>query len=171
MHPPFKATLTGFRKTLLRKVHFCPRLAETKRKNIILDHMNSRICLGSSRYWLHKSDLITTKTAYYAIRWNQRSALRTQKPLISLPVSNSCEKEHKNPLDKRKSQNLVQFWRDFGLKISFFYATILEMHFFQSEGPKLRQSYLAHILRQLWTTPDLRHLPIWLLHGPIFGPK
>ena len=133
--------------------------------------MNSRICLGSSRYWLHKSDLITTKTAYYAIRWNQRSALRTQKPLISLPVSNSCEKEHKTPLDKRKSQNLVLFWRDFGLKISFFYATILEMHFFQSEGPKLRQSYLAHILRQLWTTPDLRHLPIWLLHGPIFGPK
>ena len=118
-HPPFKATLTGFRKTLLRKVHFCPRLAETKRKNIILDHMNSRICLGSSRYWLHKSDLITTKTAYYAIRWNQRSALRTQKPLISLPVSNSCEKEHKTPLDKRKSQNLVQFWRDFGLKNCF----------------------------------------------------
>ena len=133
-HPSFKATLTGLRKTRLRKVQICPRLAETKRKNIILDHMNSRICLGSSRYWLHKSDLITTKTAYYAIRWNQRSALRTQKPLISLPVSNSCEKEHKTPLDKRKSQNLVQFWRDFGLKNSFFLRYYFGNAFFSIGG-------------------------------------
>ena len=57
IHPPFKATLIGFRKARLRKVHFCPRLAETKQKNIILDHMNSRICLGSSRYWLAKGRL------------------------------------------------------------------------------------------------------------------
>ena len=71
LQPSFKANLTGFQKTRLRKVHFCPRLAETKREKIILDNMNSRICLGSSRYWLHKSDLITTKTAYYAISWNQ----------------------------------------------------------------------------------------------------
>ena len=71
-HPPFKATLTGFRKTRLRKVHFCPRLAETKRKNIILDHMNSRICLGCSRYWLHKSDLINTNTAISLNQWERR---------------------------------------------------------------------------------------------------
>ena len=70
-HPPFKATLTGFRKTRLRKVHFCPRLAETKRKNIILDHMNSRICLGCSRYWLHKSDLNTTNTAISLNQWER----------------------------------------------------------------------------------------------------
>ena len=64
-HPSFKATLTGLRKTRLRKVQICPRLAETKRKNIFLDHMNSRFCLGSSRYWLHKFDQNTTKTASF----------------------------------------------------------------------------------------------------------
>ena len=68
-HPSFKATLTGLRKTVLRKVQICPRLAETKRKNIFLGHMNSRICLGSSRYWLHKFVQITTKTAPLVIFW------------------------------------------------------------------------------------------------------
>ena len=170
-HPPFKATLTDFRKAVLRKVHFCPRLAENKRKKIILDNMNSRICPGSSRYWLHKSDLITTKTAYDAISWNQWSALRTQNPLINLPGSNPCEKEHKTPYDKRKSQNLVQFGWITGSKSAFFYATILELHFSQLDWPKLRQSYLAHILRQLWNTPYLRHLPILSLFSPNFGPK
>ena len=130
-HPSFKATLTGLRKTVLRKVQICPRLAETKRKNIFSGHMNSRICLGSSRYWLHKSDLITTKTAYDAISWNQWSALRTQNPLMNLPGSNPCEKEHKTPYDKRKSQNLVQFGWYMGSKSAFFYATILELHFSQ----------------------------------------
>ena len=120
IHPPFKATLTDFRKAFLKKVHFCPRLAETKQKKIILDNMNSRICLGSSRYWLHKSDLITTKTAYDAISWNQWSALRTQNPLMNLPGSNPCEKEHKTPYDKRKSQNLVQFGWYMGSKSAFF---------------------------------------------------
>ena len=53
-HPPFKASWTGARKTRLGNYDFCPRLAETKRKKIILDQTHSRICLGSSRFWLHK---------------------------------------------------------------------------------------------------------------------
>ena len=60
-HPPFKATWTGARRTRLGNYDFCPTLAETKRKNIILDHMNSRICLGSSQFWLHKFGQITIK--------------------------------------------------------------------------------------------------------------
>ena len=61
LHPPFKATWTGARRTRLGNYDFCPTLAETKRKNIILDHMNSRICLGSSQFWLHKFGQITIK--------------------------------------------------------------------------------------------------------------
>ena len=63
-HPSFKATLTGFRKTRLRKAQICPRLAETKRKNIFSDQTNSRFRLGSSRYWLHKFDQNIIKIAF-----------------------------------------------------------------------------------------------------------
>ena len=75
--PLFKATLTGFRKARLRKVQICPRLAETKRKNIFLDHMNGKLCLGSSRYWLHKFDQNITKTAYFVIFWHSLLAAGT----------------------------------------------------------------------------------------------
>ena len=73
-HPPFKATWTGARRTRLGNYDFCPRLAETKRENIILDHMNSRICLGSSRFWLHKFDKITTKRDYFSHISHQQTA-------------------------------------------------------------------------------------------------
>ena len=83
-HPSFKATLTGLRKTRLRKVQICPRLAETKRKNIFSDHMNSRICLGSPRYWLHKFDQNITKTGSLVIFWHSWLAAGTNNHLISL---------------------------------------------------------------------------------------
>ena len=83
-HPSFKATLTGLRKTRLRKVQICPRLAETKRKNIFLTHMNGRICLGSPRYWLHKFDQNITKTGSLVIFWHPWLAAGTNNHLISL---------------------------------------------------------------------------------------
>ena len=76
-HPSFKATLTGLRKTRLRKVQICPRLAETKRENIFSDHMNSRICLGSPRYWLHKFYQNIAITDSLSIFWHPLLAAGT----------------------------------------------------------------------------------------------
>ena len=86
-HPPFKATLIGFRKALLRKVHFCPKLAETKRKNIILDHMNCRICLGSSRYWLAKSGQKSPILPYFILQCN---AMQCRLIAIVANLKHSC---------------------------------------------------------------------------------
>ena len=58
----------------LRNYDFCPTLAETKPENIILDHMNSRICLGSLRFWLHEFDQITTKRDHFSHILHQQSA-------------------------------------------------------------------------------------------------
>ena len=65
-HPSFKGTLTGHEKTHLGKYDFRPRLAETKRKNSFSRHLAGKICLGSSRFWLHKFGQISTKIDYFS---------------------------------------------------------------------------------------------------------
>ena len=147
VYPSFKATLTGLRKTVLRKVQICPRLAETKRKNIFSGHMNSRICLGSSQYWLHKFVQITTKTAPLVIFWQPWFAAGTNAAWYVAPSLNQIKKGMKYLQNCIKCTNWVIFGSPFVQKSAFFYATIMKVHFFQLEGPKSTWLYLAHILR------------------------
>ena len=146
-HPPFKATRTGARRTRLGNYDFCPTLAETKRKNIILDHMNSRICLGSSQYWLHKFVQITTKTAPLVIFWQPWLAAGTNTAWYVAPSLNQIKKGMKYLQNCIKCTNWVIFGSPFVQKSAFFYATIMKVHFFQLEVPKSTWLHLAHILR------------------------
>ena len=60
-HPPFKGTWTGLERTRLGKYDFCPRLAETRRKKLILKDLAGKIWPGSSWFWLPKFGQISTK--------------------------------------------------------------------------------------------------------------
>ena len=120
-HLPFKGTLTCHGKTRLGKYDFRPRLAETKRKKIILDHIYCRICLGSSRFWLQKFGQISTnffkmicnRGSYFISKLSnlvQKSTApaASSHSLTAMPAAHQQIKTNTNKKTKRQTQRQIQ---------------------------------------------------------------
>ena len=121
IHPPFKATWTGARRTRLGNYDFFPTYAETKRKNIILDHMNSRICLGSSQFWLHKFGQITIKFSgspcgQERLNSNSRVASDHQIVIIIMKTIFMCKNDQKLKLEIWKMKIEKDIFNTFSTK-------------------------------------------------------